>query len=286
MTSEQLKTFIFLSKVKNFTICARQMCIAQSTVTNRIYELEKEVGKKLFRRGPKFVELTNEGKIFLNYANRMLELEETSIAEMNAAYSYTNKVSVGAINSTYECYVKPIIDECIKSKDSSVSVMLSQSLDLIQLLQDNVLNIVFCATPLRRNGYECKVYDTDKLVLVTSANTTDYADGITREEMREVPYLMCNFSFSEFGTFMQSIFPEGHVYKLEVDNSSKLIPYLKLGVGFSFLPYKFVKERIKNKELREVKLKDFTAPNIVTYVIYKENYNPSNFLKYGKTTTK
>ena len=51
MNSEELKTFIFLSKVKNFTLAAEQLSVAQSTVTNRISELEKEVGKKLFRRG-------------------------------------------------------------------------------------------------------------------------------------------------------------------------------------------------------------------------------------------
>ena len=43
MNTEELKTFIFLSKVKNFTLAAEQMYIAQSTVTNRISELEKEL---------------------------------------------------------------------------------------------------------------------------------------------------------------------------------------------------------------------------------------------------
>ena len=33
MNSEELKTFIFLSKVKNFTLAAEQLSVAQSTVT-------------------------------------------------------------------------------------------------------------------------------------------------------------------------------------------------------------------------------------------------------------
>ena len=43
MNSEELKTFVFLSKVKNFTLAAEQLYIAQSTVTNRISELEREI---------------------------------------------------------------------------------------------------------------------------------------------------------------------------------------------------------------------------------------------------
>ena len=72
MNTEELKTFIYLSKVKNFTLVAEQLFIAQSTVTNRISELEKEVGKKLFLRGSKTVKLTEAGEIFLRYAERIL----------------------------------------------------------------------------------------------------------------------------------------------------------------------------------------------------------------------
>ena len=107
MNTEELKTFIFLSKVKNFTLAAEQMFIAQSTVTNRISELEKEVGKRLFSRGSKTVTLTEEGKIFLKYAERIIELQETSVEEMNAVSAYSRKFAVGAINATYESYVRP-----------------------------------------------------------------------------------------------------------------------------------------------------------------------------------
>ena len=39
MNTEELKTFTILSKVKNFTLAAEQLSVAQSTVTNRISEL-------------------------------------------------------------------------------------------------------------------------------------------------------------------------------------------------------------------------------------------------------
>lgn len=45
MNTESIKTFIMLSKMKNFTRTAERMYVAQSTVTNRICELENETGK-------------------------------------------------------------------------------------------------------------------------------------------------------------------------------------------------------------------------------------------------
>ena len=280
MNTEELKTFIFLSKVKNFTLAAEQMFIAQSTVTNRISELEKEVGKRLFSRGSKTVTLTEEGKIFLKYAERIIELQETSVEEMNAVSAYSRKFAVGAINATYESYVRPLIDNCLKNNNiTSVKVVLGHSIDLIQLLQDNVLDLVFSSIPLKRTGYVCEVFDLDRLVLVAGKGANAYPDGITEDQLTHIPYLMCNFALSEVGAFIRSLFPKNYVFRLEVDNSSKLFHYLEQGFGYSFLPYKMIKSELDAGRFEEVPLKDFSAPQVMTYLLYRQGYNVRKFLE-------
>ena len=280
MNTEELKTFILLSKVKNFTLAAEQLFIAQSTVTNRISELEKEVGKRLFTRGSKTVKLTEAGEIFLRYAERILELQNTSIEEMNALSSHSRKFSIGAINACYEVYVKPLVDECLKNNAvTSIKVMLGHSLDLIQNLQDNMLDMVFSAIPLKRIGFNCDVFDTDRVALVCKKGTNEYQDGISKAQLSKIPYLMCDFTLSETGLFIRSLFPKNHIFRLDVDNSSKLLPYLENGLGYSFLPYKLVKDKIEDGTLEEVALKDFTAPNVTTYLIYRQGYDVSRFLE-------
>ena len=280
MNTEELKTFIFLSKVKNFTLAAEKLRIAQSTVTNRIGELEKEVGKKLFSRGSKTVTLTEAGEIFLRYAERILELQDTSIEEMNALSSHSRKFSIGAINATYEVYVKPLVDRCLKDNSvTSIKVMLGHSLDLIQQLQDNMLDMVFSAVPLKRAGYACDVYDEDRVALVCGKGKNEYENGVTKAQLAKMPYLMCDLTLSDAGVFIRSLFPKNHVFRLDVDNTSKLIPYLENGLGYSFLPYKLVKDKLEDDTLEEVKLKDFTAPKINTYLIYRQTYDVKRFLE-------
>lgn len=280
MNSEELKTFIFLSKVKNFTLAAEQLSVAQSTVTNRISELEKEVGKKLFHRGSKTVALTEEGEIFLSFAERILELESSSIEEMNAVSSHRRKFSIGAINATYEIYVKPLMDKCLAdNKETSIKVMLGHSLDLIQLLQDHVLDMVFSAVPLKRVGYVCDVFDTDRVALVCKKGRNEFPEGITKEQLAKISYLMCDLTLSDAGVYIRSLFPKNHVFRLEVDNSSKLLPYLEQGLGYSFMPYKMVERYIQDGTFEEVPLKDFASPYIKTYLIYRQNYDASIFLE-------
>ncbi len=279
MNTEELRTFIFLSKVKNFTLAAEQLFIAQSTVTNRINELEKEVGKRLFLRGSKTVKLTEAGEIFLRYAERMLELQTASVEEINALSSHSRKFSIGAINATYEVYVKPLVDECLKDNSvTSIKVMLGHSLDLIQQLQDNMLDMVFSAIPLKRIGYACDVFDSDRVALVCKKGMNEYPQGVTKAQLAKLPYLMCDFTLSEAGVFIRSLFPKNHIFRLDVDNSSKLIPYLENGLGYSFLPYRLVKDKLESGALEEIPLKDFSAPNVTTYLIYRQDYDVKRFL--------
>ncbi len=280
MNTEELKTFIILSKVKNFTLAAEQLFIAQSTVTNRISELEKEVGKRLFTRGSKTITLTEAGQIFLRYAERILELQDSSIDEMNALSSHSRKFCIGAINATYETYVKPLVDTCLKDNTTtSVKVMLGHSLDLIQQLQDNMLDMVFSAVPLKRLGYACDVYDVDRVALVCGRGYNEYPSGVTKAQLAKIPYLMCDFTLSEAGVYIRSLFPKNHVFRLDVDNSSKLLPYLENGLGYSFLPYKLIKDKLQCGALEEVSLKDFLAPKVTTYLIYRQGYDVSKFLE-------
>ena len=47
MDTTTLRTFIALAQIKNFTKTAQQLFVAQSTVTNRIRDLEMELGQVL-----------------------------------------------------------------------------------------------------------------------------------------------------------------------------------------------------------------------------------------------
>ena len=61
MDIESLNTFLTLAETKSFTKTANQLFVAQSTVTNRINELEKELKLSLFSRTNRSVKLTLEG---------------------------------------------------------------------------------------------------------------------------------------------------------------------------------------------------------------------------------
>lgn len=274
MNSEGIKTFIMLSKLKNFTRTAERMYVAQSTVTNRIAELECETGKKLFVRRQGGVELTDEGQLFLSYAQRINELEEGFLQEVNASARYERTLRIGAINAVYESVLYPLVSRFFSDrKDVAVKVIVGHSVDLFQMMQDGLIDVSFSYIPFKKAGYESKKFSTDRLVLLASPARNEFKAGIRKAELAQCEYLMCNFAFGEAGEFARSLFPRRHAFRFEIDNSSKILRYLTDGLGYSFLPYTMAESEIKSGQLEIIRTLDFSVPELISYCTYKKG-NP------------
>lgn len=109
MNIESLETFVILSENGNFTKTAEMQYLVQSTVSNRINELEKYVGKALFIRNNKNVKLTKSGEAFLSYAKRILLLKKDGIIKVRSVGIYEDRLALGLVDSIYNGIISPII---------------------------------------------------------------------------------------------------------------------------------------------------------------------------------
>lgn len=73
MTLKQLRYITAVADIGNITEAAKQLYIAQPSLTSAIQELEKEYGITIFIRNKKGIEITPEGEEFLGYARQVLE---------------------------------------------------------------------------------------------------------------------------------------------------------------------------------------------------------------------
>ncbi len=270
MDTQSLKTFVQLSHTKNFTQTAKLLFVAQSTVTNRINELEKTIGKQLFVRDKKQVSLTTEGQLFLGYAKRLLELEESAIEQINAPEFYRRLLRFGTTNSIYENYLYPIIRSVLSNDlNMSTRIVINHSFEVLSFLQDGLVDIAFTYIPFTKNGYVCMPFKEDELILVTSKNNHAFASGIVQKDLISLDYLFCNFALQKVGMFIRELFPPHHQFKFEIDNSSKLIPFLLDGIGYSFLPKSLISQYLEDYSLISIPLLDFNTPSIKSYYTYK-----------------
>lgn len=280
MNTDTLTTFLKLSEIRNYTQTARQLFVAQSTVTNRIFELENELGFPLFVRERKNLTLTTEGEHFLEYARRILDLERSAIQELSNLNHFTQSLRIGSTNTIYECHlIQPLLAYQKKHPDISISVSIDHSMPLLQMLQDHILDVVFTYVPHEKSPILSTAFVTDPLVLVTGWKNTGFAEGIHQSELIEMPYYYCDFPFQELGSFIKNLFPKGHPFPLTMDRSVNLLPFLLESDGYSFLPQSLVAPYIRDKKLRTIATLDFTVPPVHGYVEYCKDTPAGNLIE-------
>ncbi len=70
-----LKSFIAIAEAGTFSAAAKIVGRTQSALTLQIQKLEESLGCRLFNRSARHVSLTDQGEIFLGYANRISQLQ-------------------------------------------------------------------------------------------------------------------------------------------------------------------------------------------------------------------
>ncbi|MBD2843753.1 LysR family transcriptional regulator [Paenibacillus sp. IB182496] len=110
MNLEQIKTFLTVYRSGSFQKAAELLFIPQPTVSHRIHQLEKQVGKPLIIRRKSGNLLTTEGKAFYPYALQLLEvLEQGQIAIDKAAKHEEVRLEIGCTNSLSNPFLYDIL---------------------------------------------------------------------------------------------------------------------------------------------------------------------------------
>ncbi|MGW6375498.1 LysR family transcriptional regulator [Rhodococcus sp. NPDC055112] len=71
-----LRSFLAVERCGGFTAAAHQLGLRQSTVSGHIARLEKSIGRELFRRDTRNLELTADGSAMLGFARTILDVSQ------------------------------------------------------------------------------------------------------------------------------------------------------------------------------------------------------------------
>lgn len=100
MELRQLRYFVTVAKLRNFSEASRQLNITQSTLSHQIIQLEGELGVELLVRDTHHVRLTDIGAAFLPQAEKTLstagscidrirDVQKLETGELNLGSTYT-----------------------------------------------------------------------------------------------------------------------------------------------------------------------------------------------------
>lgn len=163
-----LETAIWVARLGGYTAAAEKLFTTQPAVSARIRELESGLGVKLFSRVGRGVELTLQGREFLERVEPLLaQLEELTL-EMGAGGLTAGRVRVGAGNMSMFWF--PLLVRQMQERLPGISYEVE--IDLAGRLLDKVmsrkLDVAFVAGPVDEARFYRQSLGYDRVVWVTS----------------------------------------------------------------------------------------------------------------------
>lgn len=112
MDIERLRELVKLGEHLNYTRAAQELFMAQSTLSEHMASLEKELGLKLVDRSSAGVNLTDPGWILFDNAQRILDIYDSALAACKRATTESVMVRVSDVATAYG--LAPLFDAAAK----------------------------------------------------------------------------------------------------------------------------------------------------------------------------
>ncbi len=279
MNTEFLRTFLSVVQTKSFTHTAQISHLSQSTVSNRIIELEKIFGCQLFVRGNGALELTEAGKQLIAYAEEILTAQTTAQLLLNQTKTNEPCLMVSAVHAYYDSYLQSIVSEGLSKKRPYIlRVFLKHSHEVIQGVITGKYDCGIAHHPSYYNRFDSILLQADELVLVGADRERRYRHGISFGQMKSLDI----FHSSLFESHVEGLLYQQNPYRLSIDIASRIVPLVIQHGAYTFLPMTYAGPLIEKGELYSITIEDYRLPPLEYYFVYPKEHPNSEGIKILK----
>ncbi|HXJ83279.1 MAG TPA: LysR substrate-binding domain-containing protein [Candidatus Methylomirabilis sp.] len=162
-----LEIFKAVAEQGGITKAAVRLHRVQSNVTTRVKQLEERLGTRLFFRQRRRLVLSPEGKLLLEYADRLLRLSAEAEAALRDDVP-RGVLRIGALESVAATRLPPILSRYHRAHpDVRIELVTGTTGALIARVLDEEVEAALVAEPFTANDLETMPAFVEELVLIT-----------------------------------------------------------------------------------------------------------------------
>ena len=183
LSSIQLDAFLAVCRTQSFTSAAARLNVTQSALSQRIKNLEDELGTTLFTRDPGGAKPTERGQRLLKFCmtREGLETEFIEGFQSNGTQELRGAVRVAAFSTVTNSLLLPALAKLTQKHEFvSLEVTTAELSELPQILMSGRADFVLVNEPIRREGVANERLGHERNVVVQSkmkaTRTTTYLD--------------------------------------------------------------------------------------------------------------
>ena len=193
MDTRQLAAFCAVVERKSFSQAAERLGVTQPAVSLQVRSLEKRLGRKLLDRSGRRVEPTEAGAALYRSAQRMLQLEEQLVDELQAADGgeLGGTLHVGSSTGPGSTVVPVLLCEFQRANpDVTVSLSISDTQSVVERVAEREIELGVVGAARRHRGVVFEPFFRDEVVLAVPPNHGFANRTITLAELREEPLVV------------------------------------------------------------------------------------------------
>ncbi|TFG00809.1 MAG: LysR family transcriptional regulator [Promethearchaeota archaeon] len=269
MNIEFLRNFISLTKYQSFSELSKDLSISQSTLSHQISQLEKELGGiTLIDRSTRKFDITQEGKIFLDYAEKIINLYDSCIQELSK-YSKQQIEDITITASTLPgSHILPKYIANFRNEHPNVNfkILINNSQNAIDSLKKGISDFAGIGSFMeeKQDNFDIIKIGEDNLVFICNPNHKLLKSGkdlVNFDDLIKYPFIIREKG-SGTRKIIEQLFPR---YKqlnitLEMNDNDSIISAVSESDNISILSEIIVKKAEDAGLIKILEVKDY--PNI------------------------
>ena len=287
-TLQQLRILKAVATEKNFTKAAKLLYLSQPSVSKQIKILEKNLDILLLTRENNKISLTENGKVFLQYSERILALcEESCRALIDLKNGEGGHLTVGA-SQTIGTYLMPRVLALFAQNYPQID--LKVQVNSTRLIANNVLNreidiaVVGGEIPneLKKN-LTIKHFVEDELSLIISkSHPFAKKKKINKENLYYLNFITLN-SNSTIRKFIDNILIQNGIETkqlkiiMQFNSIEGIKTAVSLGLGAAFVSSSAIEKEVELKTIEILKIENIRITRTLSIISNPESYKSKAF---------
>lgn len=271
---ELYRVFYIVAKVKSISSAAKELYISQPAVSRSIKQLEDNLGKQLFLRTPRGMQLTHEGELLFKYIEQAYNLISIAESKFMELQSIHGEVQVGVNTDIFSSYLLPFIKVYHDNYPNvKINVKSKSTYEIIDILKNGELDFGIVDLPIEdAHQFDIKEIWTVQDCFVCNEKYKFLLEkSVPLKEFENYPMLLRE-KYRNTRIYLDKIFEQygvNIVPELEMTGSLAMLEFVKMGFGIGFMVKNFIEDDLKKSILYEIKTVEEIPPRKIGIITLK-----------------
>ncbi len=255
---KQIRSFLEVVNEKSFTNASRNLKISQASISHQIGQVEKMLGVKLINRNSQDFSMTDEGRIFVKFCNKIMKDIEGLKTDIQAG---TFGGVVNIISSSIPGgYILPEILSGFKKKEKGgvyFKLEIGNSREAVEKIKQGEADIAIVGREIRHPSLTYTKIFEDRIVLVAGK---DYTGSVKLNDLRTIPLILRESgsgtkNAAEIYLNQLDIIPSELNIVMECSSPEGIKEGVIKGLGLAFISKLAIEDDVKSGKLRILDIK-------------------------------